>query len=79
MSAHSVRCAKSGARLRPSPLISYSTLGGTSGWYVRLLEDAVRQSGTPAEQRVSPDAERILGRAPRPFAEWARRHVAAFR
>ncbi|UOB09155.1 NAD(P)H-binding protein [Streptomyces sp. HP-A2021] len=34
---------------------------------------------TPAEQRVSPDAERILGRAPRPFAEWARRHVAAFR
>ncbi|MEV5437301.1 NAD(P)H-binding protein [Streptomyces sp. NPDC052682] len=34
---------------------------------------------TPAEQRVSPDAERVLGRAPRTFADWARRHVGAFR
>ncbi|MEJ3745226.1 NAD(P)H-binding protein [Actinomycetes bacterium KLBMP 9797] len=34
---------------------------------------------TPAEQRLSPDIERVLGRAPRPFADWAERHVAAFR
>ncbi|MFC4106365.1 NAD(P)H-binding protein [Micromonospora zhanjiangensis] len=34
---------------------------------------------TPAEQRISPDVERVLGRAPRTFADWARRHVAAFR
>ncbi|MFE2530972.1 NAD(P)H-binding protein [Streptomyces sp. NPDC059371] len=34
---------------------------------------------TPAEQRVSPDIERVLGRAPRTFADWARRHIAAFR
>ncbi|MEU5723471.1 NAD(P)H-binding protein [Micromonospora sp. NPDC047738] len=34
---------------------------------------------TPAEQRVSPDVERLLGRAPRTFADWAARHVAAFR
>ncbi|WP_405800207.1 NAD(P)H-binding protein [Streptomyces sp. NBC_01506] len=34
---------------------------------------------TPAERRVSPDVERVLGRAPRTFAEWARRNVAAFR
>jgi hypothetical protein len=31
-----------------------------------------------AEQRVSPDVERLLGRAPHTFAEWASRNVAAF-
>jgi uncharacterized protein YbjT (DUF2867 family) len=37
--------------------------------------------GTPsaAEQRVSPDVERILGRPPRTFAEWAARNIAAFK
>ncbi|MGC0207211.1 NAD(P)H-binding protein [Streptomyces levis] len=40
---------------------------------------AILGEPTPAEQRVSPDVERVLGRAPRPFAEWARRNVAAFR
>jgi uncharacterized protein YbjT (DUF2867 family) len=34
---------------------------------------------TPAEQRTSPEVERVLGRAPRTFADWARTHVAAFR
>ncbi|CAL9426193.1 SDR family oxidoreductase [Streptomyces sp. enrichment culture] len=34
---------------------------------------------SPAELRVSPDVERVLGRAPRTFADWAARHVAAFR
>jgi uncharacterized protein YbjT (DUF2867 family) len=34
---------------------------------------------TPEEQSVSPDAEKILGRAPRTFAEWAGRNIAAFR
>ncbi|GAA5111203.1 NAD(P)H-binding protein [Pseudonocardia adelaidensis] len=34
---------------------------------------------TPAEQRVSPDVERVLGRAARAYAEWAGRNVAAFR
>ena len=34
---------------------------------------------TPAELRISPDVEQVLGRAPRPFAEWAERNVAAFR
>jgi uncharacterized protein YbjT (DUF2867 family) len=32
-----------------------------------------------AERRVSPDVERVLGRPPRAFAEWVRRHTAAFR
>jgi hypothetical protein len=32
-----------------------------------------------AEQRVSPDVERVLGRPPRTFAEWAVRNVAAFK
>ncbi|MFC8866071.1 SDR family oxidoreductase [Streptomyces sp. NPDC057148] len=34
---------------------------------------------SPAELRVSPDVERVLGRAPRPFADWAARNVSAFR
>jgi len=34
---------------------------------------------SPAEQLVSPDVERILGRPPRTFAQWAHQHVAAFR
>lgn len=34
---------------------------------------------TPAEQRISPDVERVLGRAPRTFAHWVRRNIAAFR
>ncbi|WP_027942885.1 SDR family oxidoreductase [Amycolatopsis taiwanensis] len=33
----------------------------------------------PAERRVSPDVERILGRAPRPFSDWAARSANAFR
>ncbi|MEU4488634.1 NAD(P)H-binding protein [Streptomyces purpurascens] len=40
---------------------------------------AILGEPTPAEQRISPDIERVLGRAPRTFAEWARQHVAAFR
>ncbi|MEV4054647.1 NAD(P)H-binding protein [Amycolatopsis sp. NPDC049688] len=34
---------------------------------------------TPEEQRVSPDVERVLGRPPRPFAEWASRFAGAFK
>ncbi len=40
---------------------------------------AILGEPTPAERRISPDAEGVLGRAPRTFADWARRHVAAFR
>ncbi|WP_406835638.1 NAD(P)H-binding protein [Streptomyces sp. AHU1] len=40
---------------------------------------AILGDPTPAERRVSPDAERVLGRAPRTFADWARRYVDAFR
>jgi len=39
----------------------------------------ILSSPSPAELRVSPDVQRVLGRAPRPFAEWATRNVAAFR
>ncbi|MET9543346.1 hypothetical protein ABZY16_38630 [Streptomyces sp. NPDC006553] len=52
---------------------------------VRFLpEDAVdgmpSVMGEPSaeEQRVSPDVERVLGRAPRPFAGWAERNAPAF-
>lgn len=36
-------------------------------------------SPSPAELRISPDVQQVLGRAPRPFADWAARNVAAFR
>ncbi|GAA4434761.1 NAD(P)H-binding protein [Actinokineospora soli] len=32
----------------------------------------------PDEQRVSPDVERVLGKAPRPYADWVKRSLAAF-
>jgi len=34
---------------------------------------------TPDELAVSPDVEKVLGRAPRTFADWTARHVEAFR
>ncbi|MCQ4044728.1 SDR family oxidoreductase [Streptantibioticus rubrisoli] len=36
-------------------------------------------SPSPAELRISPDVQRVLGRAPRSFADWAARNLAAFR
>ena len=33
----------------------------------------------PAELLISPDVERVLGRAPRPFHNWVARSIAAFR
>ncbi len=46
-----------------------------------LAEDTLTILGapTPAELQISPDVERVLGRAPRTFADWAERNVAAFR
>ncbi|MCT4354816.1 NAD(P)H-binding protein [Streptomyces sp. Je 1-79] len=40
---------------------------------------AILGEPTPAEQRVSPHIEQVLGRAPRAFADWARRYIPAFR
>ncbi|WP_327045598.1 NAD(P)H-binding protein [Microbispora sp. NBC_01189] len=40
---------------------------------------AILGEPTPGERRVSPEVERVLGRAPRPFSDWARRNAAAFR
>ena len=34
---------------------------------------------TPQEAQVSPDADKVLGRPGRTFADWARRNAAAFR
>ncbi|WP_030565737.1 NAD(P)H-binding protein [Streptomyces aureocirculatus] len=33
----------------------------------------------PAELRISPDVQRVLGRAPRSFDDWVERNIAAFR
>lgn len=45
-----------------------------------VVEATLGVLGTPteAEQRVSPDIERLLGRPPRTFADWAERNIAAF-
>ncbi|WP_405387921.1 NAD(P)H-binding protein [Streptomyces sp. NBC_01102] len=40
---------------------------------------AILGEPTPAERRISPDIERVLGRAPGTFAHWARRNAVAFR
>ncbi|MCW2917649.1 MAG: NmrA family transcriptional regulator [Actinomycetia bacterium] len=45
---------------------------------VETTLDAIGEPN-PAERRISPDVERVLGRAPRTFAEWAVRNIAAFR
>lgn len=46
-----------------------------------VVETTLAIIGEPslAEQRVSPDVERVLGRAPGTFAGWAERNAAAFR
>ncbi|MEV6909370.1 NAD(P)H-binding protein [Amycolatopsis sp. NPDC051071] len=46
-----------------------------------LADDTLDIIGAPlpAELRVSPDVQRVLGRAPRPFADWTARSIAAFR
>lgn len=55
--------------------------GMTQSMPGELADDTldILSSPTPAEVRVSPDVERILGRAPRSFADWAARNIAAFR
>ncbi|MEV7094009.1 NAD(P)H-binding protein [Amycolatopsis sp. NPDC051045] len=40
---------------------------------------AILGTPTPEEQRVSPDVSRVLGRPPRPFADWASRFAGAFK
>ncbi|MGO4612952.1 NAD(P)H-binding protein [Nocardia sp. 2YAB30] len=46
-----------------------------------VVETTLSILGVPnaAEQRISPDVEKVLGRAPRTFADWAQRNIAAFR
>ncbi|WP_030452022.1 SDR family oxidoreductase [Herbidospora cretacea] len=47
----------------------------------QVAETTLDILGTPTvrEQQVSPDVEKILGRAPATFADWANRNAAAFR
>lgn len=46
-----------------------------------VVEATLGILGTPSaeEQRISPDIERVLGRPPRPFSEWAAHNTTAFR
>ncbi|MFG1625715.1 NAD(P)H-binding protein [Kribbella sp. NPDC049227] len=47
----------------------------------QVAESTLDILGTPyaAEQQVTPDVEKVLGRPARTFADWATRNVAAFR
>ncbi|SEF36592.1 hypothetical protein SAMN05421837_11112 [Amycolatopsis pretoriensis] len=55
--------------------------GMTRSMPAELADDTldILGSPSPAEVRVRPDVERVLGRPARPFAEWVARNVAAFR
>jgi len=55
--------------------------GMTQSMPAELADDTldILSSPSPAELRVSPDVERVLGRAPHSFADWATRNIAAFR
>jgi uncharacterized protein YbjT (DUF2867 family) len=46
-----------------------------------LIEGTLGFNGapTPEEQQVNPDAATVLARPPRPFTDWARRNIRAFR
>lgn len=39
----------------------------------------ILSSPSPAELRISPDVQQVLGRAPRSFADWTARNIGAFR
>jgi uncharacterized protein YbjT (DUF2867 family) len=39
----------------------------------------ILSSPSPAELRISPDVQQVLGRAPRSFADWTASNIAAFR
>ena len=53
----------------------------TQSMPAELADDTldILASPNPAELRVSPDVERVLGRAPSPFNGWVARNIAAFR
>jgi uncharacterized protein YbjT (DUF2867 family) len=53
----------------------------TQSMPAELADDTLEILGSPspAELRVSPDVQQVLGRAPRSFADWTAHNVAAFR
>ncbi|SDL72750.1 Uncharacterized conserved protein YbjT, contains NAD(P)-binding and DUF2867 domains [Glycomyces sambucus] len=50
-------------------------------WPAEVVEGSLEVMGNPsaAEQRISPEVERLLGRPATTFAAWAERNAAAFR
>ncbi|WP_405791441.1 NAD(P)H-binding protein [Streptomyces sp. NBC_00029] len=48
---------------------------------IELADDTldIISAPNPAELRISPDVEGVIGRVPRSFNDWVARHVAAFR
>ena len=55
--------------------------GMTQSMPAELADDTldILSSPSPDELRISPDVQRVLGRAPRTFADWAARNITAFR
>lgn len=50
-------------------------------WPAEIVEASLEVMGRPneAEQRISPDVQRVLGRRPHTFSDWAERNAEAFR
>ncbi|SEF91109.1 Uncharacterized conserved protein YbjT, contains NAD(P)-binding and DUF2867 domains [Nonomuraea solani] len=80
------RAAAIGAALGAEVRFTEQTREEARAQMLRFMPEPVADGtlsilGTPtaAERRVSPDVERLLGRAPRTFADWAARNAAVYR
>jgi uncharacterized protein YbjT (DUF2867 family) len=80
------RVAAIGAALGEQVRLVEQTRAEAAAQMVRFMPERVVEATldaigdpVPAEQRVSPDVQRVLGRSPRAYAEWVGREVAAFR
>ncbi|MCR6483449.1 NAD(P)H-binding protein [Amycolatopsis sp. OK19-0408] len=71
-----------GEPVRFVPQTRAEALSGLLSFMPREIADStldILGAPVPSERRVSPDVERVLGRPPRPFAEWAARNAVAFK
>jgi uncharacterized protein YbjT (DUF2867 family) len=80
------RVAAIGAALGEEVRLVEQTRAEAKAQMLRFMPERVADTtldvfgeATPADQRVSPDVERVLGRPPRAYAEWVGRNITAFR
>jgi uncharacterized protein YbjT (DUF2867 family) len=80
------RAAAIGAALGEDVRLVEQTRAEATAQMVRFMPEPVVEvtldaigDPMPAERRVSPDVQLVLGRPPRAYAEWVARNIAAFR